>query len=696
MCATNCKQIRRLAQLAMNTLQKQAVEAPNGYVQIVAGPGTGKTKTLVARIVELIRRGIDPSRICVLSFTRAAAREVKLRVAQELQDECHIVIGTFHSISYRFYRRYGNGKPLGIVDEIEKREIIGKLVLDSTQTKDAVRKISRIQVFGNTFDEETQGIYEQYTEIIRSMNKVDYDGLLSLFHELLEQTTKPQDSLDAVFVDEFQDASVLQLKIALLLASECQNLTVVGDPDQSIYSFRNAEPKTFQLMCSMAEHVERYYLESNYRSTQSILDAAHRVIMAAESRYASDRKLISECSNAKIPVRFCLFKSHALEAMSIAEQISKLVKSGVYPNEICVLSRQCAGYRNLESELMLRNIKVKVVGGRQIATSKEARAIVDYIRVALDNGDRLAISRTLNYPARKIGKQTVEKVSSGSANLPHMDLIRKFSCDSRFEQYIQIVDKITQVLGDEQDMASVEKVIEIISELVGAESSKVEELRLMLGQFASMIAEDHDPEEDRSFAQKFVSLLALGTDKMESDPQNSITLSTIHSAKGLEWPVVFLVGASEDPAWRSIETGNINADAEHEESRLLYVALTRAKHYLVISSPSENLNPKLVCHPEEENFDFDVSLDIDKLSQCLGRKLVAASLQSTRKTASTKLGKGIELGEGYVLASELPMKPNSLSTSKFRPNLVKPTKISKTPRKVQNNGTMLSFFRPAC
>lgn len=681
----------------MNLLQKQAAEAPNGYVQIVAGPGTGKTVTLIARVVELIERGINPRRICVLSFTRAAARELKLRVAERLGANCDVIIGTFHSIAYRFCRRFGNGQPLGLLDDTEKREILGKLVADSTQSKAAMRLISRAQVFGISLDSEMKRVYDQYTEITTSMGKVDYDGLLSLFYELLKQSTRPQDSLDAVLVDEFQDTSVLQLKIALSLASTCQNLTVVGDPDQSIYSFRNAEPKTFHLMCSMAEAVQQYCLESNYRSSQPILNAAHKVIMATEARYAPQRKLKSECSPTKLPVRYCQSGSSALEAMNIAEHISHLVKSGVQPSEICVLSRHSASYRGLESELVLRNIKSKLVGGRQIAMSPEVRAIVDYLRVALDNGDRLAISRTLNYPSRKIGPQSARQVSSGAGNLPQMDLIRQRASDPRFREYIQFVDQITQVLGDNQDQASVEEAIRISASIIDAETAKVDELQHMVGQFASMIAEDQDPEEDRSFAQQFVSLWALGADQKDSDAQSCVTLSTIHSAKGLEWPIVILVGASQDPIWRQAETEESKADAEHEESRLLYVALTRAKYYLMISSPSMKFDPKLACNPKPGDLNFDINFDLEKLSLCLGRDLVAEPLKSSRKTAPTQLGKGIELVEGFVLASELPIEPRYKPEPRLGQN--EPRKVTKSTKKNYENTkkketSILSFFRP--
>ena len=607
----------------MNTQQREAVEAPKGYVQIVAGPGTGKTFTLVERIVACLQ-SVKPEHCIVMTFTNAAAREIREKVAKREPERAkNIIFGTYHGVALLLLRRAGC--TLGVADESDSRQVLKEL--GELKFGEALGKISRYRMGSSSSSGRTKTLAQKYERRLNALGLMDFDGILLQFLEHLRSSGPPQ-WVEAVFIDEFQDTCPTQLEIALELAKASGNLTVVGDPDQSIYSFRNANPLNFLLMRQKVVNSRVVKLETNYRSTGGILNQANEVIRGNPGR---EELCLRPVAKLNIPPQIVECNSVEEEARKVSRQVNALLALGVKPEEIAILARTLYGLRAIEMQLAIASVPVRICGGRRLAEKADVRAIIDFLRVAVDPGDSLAILRTLNVPKRGIGEATLKNIfGDDPMKNAHLDSIRDAAVSSNLR--IKLDDYLAFIEGI--DLLNLKEAIESIGNRTDA---KDETIRILQMSFDQCI---FDPNSELSQAAQFVGMWVLVAAEV-SYSRSCVTLSTIHSAKGLEWPVVFAVNCS--PSRYAV-----SSEDHADERRLLYVAITRAKFFLSMSFNGEQgKSPYIEC--DKYRKDFGV-IDEKPLSLLLGRSLSPPS----EMTAFTSVSDLVSQGK---LTTQPPKRP---------------------------------------
>lgn len=736
----------------MNDLQRKAAEAPAGYVQVLAGPGTGKTVTLVNRACELLKRGVDPSKLIIMSFTRAASQEIRERIARRIDDPTitrKVVVGTFHSIAIRMIRKFtpAHEKRVGIANDNEKDLVIGQIIDEfgwsvnlpafiserqnppknlAALKKELAQLISVFQQevssdkYSNTpklkelqtYHQKLHKFVEAYLNRMRQLNRVDFDGLLVKFYEMLQSPLGPQicAQVDAILVDEFQDTSTLQLLSTLELSSACGNLTVVGDPDQSIYGFRNANPENFQIMVDILPSCHICYLEDNYRSEQPILDAALNVIRT-QHRFASDRQLNARGRNGfGTPVQMlkCFDGSVLSSVEVVGKQIETLIQAGVKPSEICILSRTSSPFSAYETFFLSRNIPLRLVGGKKQLTEPKVMATICFIRICLDPNDSLAILQTLHY-ARPPPKSS----SLGSYMKNGVLTLRILEYANpplkSFQDYLHTVKKFKGVfntllkksiegdfqIGDKHHLPgnTLKLLIEEICAFTGAESrillDTVDQFEEVCRDEDSPLLESRSSEDILLFIEEYVKLWALGpSNAVSNGVSDELTISTIHSAKGLEWPVVFVVGY-----------GDSSLSMQSDELRLFYVALTRAKSLLALPTSSQALLKLILGGDSRSLLQPCINIDTVALGDCLKREIkcnvVAEKLPKTKKTNMGTL----QILDDFQFASDMKYTPESAlptkksnSKLKSRPSAEKTSGIKKKQHLRTGQKSITSFF----
>lgn len=596
-----------------NLQQLAASEAPHKCVQIVAGPGTGKTFTLVERLIVFLKRNIAPEQIVVMTFTNAAAREILARTVKRCANEKvsfsldKMIIGTFHSVSYRFLCQYGQ-QP-NVADELDRIDILKKL--GDEEPRNTAKRISKYKNFmEQPIPSDLMDVYHKYEEKLKSLGKIDFDDLLLEFIQLLE--SRPiADRIGAVLIDEFQDTNRHQLKIAELLAKKCDNLTVVGDPDQSIYSFRNAEPRNFYLMQKHLPNTMTFYLQQNYRSSKGILDAASRIITQNKNRLAKDRELLPTIDiNGEPCVVAC--NDEQEEAKFVCDQVLKLLEIGVLPQEIAIISRTSRAFSKLEAMLTSKGIIFGVYGGQRLADTKELKILISYLQLAVFRSDSLAIERTINYPKRGIGPNTLKKLFPKSTNLDELTTANVTSTiRARVCEYLDLIHELN-VFVQENTVESLISSIDFLKDKFEF-GPEMETKIQMLKDSVEYCKFDFNSSE--SLVRQFTATWSLAWS--EQPKNNGITLTTMHSAKGLEWPIVFIINCREN---------NFNTLAGHEnieeERRLLYVAATRAQVALTVTYPRYGMGGYGTLHSAIQMKTKKTNIiDVEALARHLKRNL---------------------------------------------------------------------------
>lgn len=733
----------------MNDLQRKAAEAPNGYVQVLAGPGTGKTVTLVNRACELLSRGVDPSKLIIMSFTRAASHEIRERIARKINDPTitrKVVVGTFHSIAIRMIRRFtpANEKRIGIANDNEKELVINQLIEEFGWSVDVPsflsdwlpnppktppalkRELAKVisvfqqevsnEKYDNTaklnelksYPQKLQKFVSAYLDRMKQLDRVDFDGLLVKFYEMLKSPIGPQiqSQAEAILVDEFQDTSTLQLLSTLELASKCGNLTVVGDPDQSIYGFRNANPRNFQVMMDILPDCLTRYLEDNYRSEQPILDVALNVIRS-QPRFASDRALKARGRNKyATPVQMlkCFDGSVSNSVEVVCKQVETLIQAGVKPSEICVLSRSSTSFPTYEARFLSRNIPLRLVGGKKHLTEPKVMATICFIRICLDATDSLAIQQSLHYA--KPSPKNLKLGSYMENGALTLGILEKYSSSlKQFKSFLELVKSFKNTLNTlmcqtenrvwnsqevENPSASILKsFIREISNLTGADCGilfdTVDQFEEVCKDEESPLLRGTNPENTLLFIEEYVKLWALGPSNSISDEvSEDVTLSTIHSAKGLEWPVVFVVGYGETAL-----------SMHSDELRLFYVALTRAKSLLVLPTYSQLL-VKLLTADSKTFLQPNISINTAALGDCVNRKIKSiAPPDANPKTKKTNMGT-LQIFDDFQFASDIKFSPEApKSVNKTKPtysSVSKPPGVQKREKAISQQKSITSFF----
>lgn len=600
----------------LNPEQREAAMHGDGPMLILAGAGTGKTRTITARIAWLAGGGFDPSKILAVTFTNKAAREMKERIRGMVDSEHAkaITASTFHSLCVRILRgdarRIGYKDNFSIFDESDQLGLIKKIItrvtardekLDPNLTKNLISK-AKNNAWEAPEDEETVlgAVYRRYQQELRGLNAMDFDDLLiqavKLLSEHPEVRSKWQSRARHLLVDEFQDTNRLQLELVRLLTSGLRpDVCVVGDDDQSIYGWRGAE-------ISNILEFERHFpdpkiirLERNYRSTQSILEAANRLIRHNPRR--REKCLVSQAGTGE-PVRFLGVPSDQVEAEFVVGEIAALRDSDRLPWEhFAVLYRMNAQSRMLEKELRKQNIPYRLVGGKSFYERREIKDLTAYMTVLVNPQDDPALLRIINTPPRGIGAGTVEMALDFSAehNIPlyealshpqHLETCSRKAASAIAAFLTEIDAARVRVATPGSDPAAIlTGILEscgYVEDLKRSCKTPEESLGREENVYEMLRAINDFSKRSKEGLRGFLDEISLNREREEDrkDSADGVTLITLHAAKGLEFPHVFLVGAEDGllPHERSKSEGTID-----EERRLFYVGITRAMRSLVIT-----------------------------------------------------------------------------------------------------------------
>lgn len=603
----------------LNERQKEAVLATEGPVLVLAGAGSGKTTVLVNRIAYMIsEKHIRPWNILAITFTNKAAREMKDRIERLLGDTAKDMwIGTFHSVCVRILRScidlLGYSRDFVIYDTADTKTVMKECLreLDIDEKSFPVRNVLSIisnakndlmdaATFENVYKSDYRmsiiaKIYYRYQTKLRKNNAVDFDDIILNTVKILSENpdvlSKYQDKFQYILVDEYQDTNNSQYLLINLLAQANRNLCVVGDDDQSIYKFRGANIGNILNFEDDYSDVQKITLDQNYRSTQNILDAANSVISNNKGRMGKSLWTSNGDGNK---VYVYTGTNEYDEARYIARQIKKHFDEQGSFSDCAILYRTNAQSRVIEEMLMRESVPYKVLSGLRFYDRKEIKDIIAYLRVVYNPNDDVSLARIINEPKRKIGNATLEK----ARNIAREKETSLYDVISHADDYPEFKTAIKKLLGFSEIIQSLIKLKDTVTieDLTGRilndtgympalvmEDTTESKTRIEnLGEFISVITEFEKNEETGNTLGEFLENISLVSDIDGYDEnEDSAVLMTIHSAKGLEFPIVFLSGLEEGlfPGMRSMESD----DDIEEERRLCYVAITRAKEQLYIT-----------------------------------------------------------------------------------------------------------------
>lgn len=615
----------------LNDEQKEAVYETEGPLLLLAGAGSGKTRVLTHRIAYLIERKLaKPWEIMAITFTNKAAREMRERVDKLIghggQD---VWVSTFHSSCVRILRRHidliGYNKSFTIYDTDDAKRIIRegmkKLNVDPKYFKES-QVLSAIssaknqlmgpdaykqQVFGDMRKDVYSKLYDFYQDRLKKNNALDFDDLLFYTVELFklrpEVLEDYQNKFKYIMVDEYQDTNGVQFKLVSQLAGKHKNLCVVGDDDQSIYKFRGADIKNILDFEKVFNGTKVIKLEQNYRSTKTILEAANHVIKHNTKRKA--KRLWTDNNNGDL-IRFHHTNSEKEEAQIVADKIVSNVRSlGKNFSDHAILYRTNAQSRVLEERLIFEDVPYKIFGGTNFYQRKEIKDILAYLRVINNSIDDLAVKRIINVPRRGIGNTTIEKLDqfATESGTSFFDAVKQAESIPGLSRASSKLEKFKNMIFSMKADLETLDLIEFMKQVL-EKSGYLSELKLEgtdeadgrienIGELVSKIAEyemKKKEEEEEPSLNEFLEEVALiaDIDNLEEDA-DYVALMTLHSAKGLEFPTVFLTGMEDGlfPSYMSIQSED-EAEIE-EERRLCYVGITRAEQELIMTASKSRM-----------------------------------------------------------------------------------------------------------
>ena len=671
----------------LNDDQKKAVLHKNGPLIVIAGAGSGKTRVLTYRIVHLINEGVDPFNILALTFTNKAAKEMKKRISQSVGDSIakNIWMGTFHSVFARILRSEASfiGYPTSftIYDTQDSERLVSNIIKELKLNKDnykAKQIRNRISSLKNNFispekyysvpdlveqdkiskREQFVTIYKRYNDRCFKASAMDFDDLLLKTNELLnkfpEILSKYQDKFRYIMVDEYQDTNYSQYLIIKSLSDRYENLCVVGDDSQSIYSFRGANIDNILNFKKHYPNCSTYKLEQNYRSSNNIVQCANSLIK--KNQFKLDKTIwTSNEDGDKILVNKSQTDSD--EGRFIASGIFQAKNNEYLDNSsFAVLYRTNAQSRSIEDALRKINIEYQVFGGLSFYQRKEIKDVLAYLRLTQNQNDEESFRRIINFPPRGIGQTTIDKLTliSEKENLSLFDSISKIknydikinsSTIDKLENFQNLIlslkvfsnnnnalDTATHILNksfiinyykDEGSLESFNR-IENIEELINGIND------FMLGQ-------NELYESDKSLS-KYLEDVALYSETDKNIESNKVSLMTIHMAKGLEFPIVYIVGLEEN-LFPSIMSINSREEIE-EERRLFYVAMTRAEKKLILSYCNQRFKWGNIVESEPSRFlseidnKFTINNNIQRETPSIDNKLLRIKKIRTKPTLS--------------------------------------------------------------
>ena len=586
-----------------NEQQKEAVTTVNGPLLVLAGAGSGKTRVLTTRVAYLLEEvGIAPEQILAITFTNKAAKEMKERIIQMLGPIGYqIQISTFHSFGLLIlrenYEKLNYAKNFTILDSDDTLTVIKKIMKDMgldpkeynpraiknriSGAKNELLSPMEYERFAQTdFEEKVVKIYEKYEQKLKQNDSVDFDDLLmlpiQLFQKFPEILKSYQERFQYILVDEYQDTNEAQYILIKMISAKYRNICVVGDNDQSIYSFRGANYRNILNFEKDYKNPKVIMLEENYRSTKTILNAANDVIQNNKQR--KDKNLWTNNEDG-VKIRYHRALDEKDEANYVMKEIVHLIENHIKPEDIAILYRTNAQSRNMEDVLLRENIPYKVVGSFYFYNRKEIKDLISYMKLIYNQHDDVSLLRIINSPKRGIGAKTIENLTE-KANEQGKSIFEVIDSGKELAFKHMIEDLIIR----EQNLSLTELVEEILiksgmkQELVNEKSMEAD-IRLENLEEFKTITKSFEENNGIVSLEEFLMEISLVSDVEEHKNNNHVvTLMTVHSAKGLEFDYVFLIGMEEGifPHNNSF----MNPEDLEEERRLCYVAITRAKKSL--------------------------------------------------------------------------------------------------------------------
>ena len=626
---------------SLNDRQKEAVVNTDGPMLILAGAGSGKTKVLTTKVAYLIeKKNIDPNNILAITFTNKAAKEMKERIFKlEGNSAFYIQISTFHSFGLKILKEncelLGYEKNFTILDSDDSLSIIKKIMkelnIDANKynpkaiknvisnNKNEIIDPEKYSLYVNTdFDEIALEVYRKYEKSLKINNAVDFDDLLILPLKLFNNNPgvlqKYQEKYKYVFIDEYQDTNEPQYILSKMISAKYKNITVVGDADQAIFTWRGANYKNILNFEKDYKDAKVVLLEENYRSTKTILNAANNVIK--NNKVRKEKNLWTQNEEGSKITYYKAFDEKD-ESNYVVNEIKKLIEKGVNPKDICVLYRANAQSRTVEEAFLTSNISYNIVGSYAFYNRKEIKDLIAYLKLIYNNKDDVSLLRVINYPKRGIGNKAIENLAIKS-NVLDKSLYEVIDSGKELE-FKNMIEEIKK----EESHLTLTELIDMVLDKSGMKKSLEDEksieadIRLEnLEEFKS-IAKAMEINEGIVSLEELLDKLALVSDVSEqkNDNEDKVTLMTMHAVKGLEYDYVFVVGVEEGlfPHSNSLESN----DELEEERRLCYVAITRAKKKLYLINARSRILYGKVSSNVPSRFINEIS---DEYIETIGKK----------------------------------------------------------------------------
>ncbi|MEN6389276.1 MAG: UvrD-helicase domain-containing protein [Syntrophomonas sp.] len=599
----------------LNESQKEAVLHGESPCMVLAGAGSGKTRVLTARIACLVSSGVPAESILAITFTNKAAQEMRHRISGLIPNFNGQWIQTFHAACYRMLRMdinlLGFESNFTIMDDSESKALLKSIQRDYQEHqsrpeellymfKQVKNSLANPEVYFNNLKaplaarESYLRLFKVYHTRMRELNALDFEDLINLSIQLLREhpqvKEKYQNWFRYILVDEYQDTNYSQYIWTKLLSEKHRNIYVVGDPDQSIYSWRGAEPYNLKRFLKDYPEARVIKLEKNYRSTGNILKAANHIIRNNQDR--EEKELYTEQGEGEKIVRFCAGDSFQ-EARFMAENISELVRQGMSYKDFAVFYRTHAQSRAIEEALVRNNIPYRIVGARKFYERKEIKDLLAYLKLTGNHSDVLSFRRAINVPRRGIGEKTLEKVESlaREKQLPILEVLSdsgnlsniQNKARNQLEEFFGLISYYGSLLTSGASIAQlIDEVMDssgYVQELQKQDRHEAEARLENLYELRSLAVEYE--KQGGTGLEEFLAGIALVQDTDDLDQSDAVFLMTLHGAKGLEFPVVFMTGMEEGvfPSYRSESPEDME-----EERRLCYVGITRARERLYLTN----------------------------------------------------------------------------------------------------------------
>ena len=591
--------------MTLNDKQLEAVNHTEGPCLVLAGAGSGKTRVLTERIIKLIDDGVSPYNILAITFTNKAAKEMRVRVQNKIGSVADsIFIGTFHSFGLRILREnydaIGYSSNITILDTDDTKSLIKRILKEnsydpadydikhiisriSSAKNDGISPLEFSKLFLNEHDKVIGLVYEKYLKLLKENNSVDFDDLLlkpvEIFKKRKDILEKYQERFRYILVDEYQDTNSIQYELCKLLAKKYNNIFVVGDANQSIYSWRNADYRNILNFEKDYKNAKVFLLEENYRSTNTILKAANSVI---KNNSEGTKLNLWTSSGDGEKIEYIRLEDEIKESSFVINKIKEMMNDGYQYSDFAVLYRTNAQSRTIEEAFVRSNIPYNIIGSYYFYSRKEIKDLIAYLNLVYNSNDSISLERVINTPKRGIGTKTIENIRNKAENAG----ISMFdSIDSGKELEFK---KLILELQEDAKTLSLSELIEDVLVKSGIRSeyeldkslesdAKIENLN----EFKSVAVafEESGVYDLSTFLENILLVSDAGQYKENKD---AVNLMTLHSAKGLEFKVVFILGMEEGifPHSRSFES----ASELEEERRLCYVGITRAKSKLYLLS----------------------------------------------------------------------------------------------------------------